>query len=77
METTGAEAFYNAVKAKPDSSIKLAKAQAVLQTPAGQPDLQLQLPKDADVRSHAACVHMSTCERENASWVVTLALEVT
>jgi hypothetical protein len=48
METTGAEAFYNAVKAKPDSSIKLAKAQAVLQTPAGQPDLQLQLPNDAD-----------------------------
>lgn len=55
MASQGPEAFYAAVKAKPDNPIKFGKAQAVVQTPAGLPDQKLQLPTDAEVGLASAC----------------------
>ena len=49
MASQSPEAFYAAVRDKPDNPIKFGKAQAVVQTPAGQPDQQLKLPTDEEV----------------------------
>ena len=49
MTSQGPEAFYAALRAKPDNLIKFGKAQAVVLTPAGQPDQQLKLPTDEEV----------------------------
>ena len=51
----GPEAFYAAIKAKPNNPIKFGKAQAVVQTPAGQPNQQLKLPTDEEVGLASAC----------------------
>ena len=50
------EAFYAALK---DNPIKFGKAQAVVQTPAGQDDQKLQLPNDDEVRLTSACMWSS------------------
>ena len=49
MAAQGPEAFYAALRANPDNPIKFGQAQAVVQTPAGQPDQRLQLPNDDEV----------------------------
>jgi hypothetical protein len=49
MASQGPEAFYAAVRAQPETPIRFGKAQAVAQTPAGQPDQQLKLPTDEEV----------------------------
>lgn len=54
MASQGPEAFSAAVRAKPDNPIKFGKAQAVVQTPADQPDQQLKLPTDEEVGQASA-----------------------
>lgn len=55
MASEGPEAFYAALRAKPDNAVKFGKAEAVVQTPAGQPDQKLQLPNDEEVGLASAC----------------------
>jgi hypothetical protein len=82
MASQSPEAFYAAVKAQPDRPIKFGKAQAVVQTPVGQPDQKLQLPTDEEaakllkVADDGAPYPAPAATRPNAGVVYSAAAEV-
>ena len=65
MASQGPDAFYAALRAKPDNPIKFGKEQAVVLTPSGQDDQTLQLPNDGEVGPTSMhVVHLAAPQHE-------------